>query len=154
MATFIKASKPALNKEGYAKVTYTGFETGVSAKADEKTGELKPYIKLLFTAMDTTRRSPIAVNVLGNARLTESNAITKTLVAMGYREVSELTLDDDGFEVELTEEDSEGFELESTDDNDEVESFLSERVGKVYLCKLVKNKKGFLELAVDTLKLL
>jgi hypothetical protein len=151
-------AKPALNKDGYAKVTFKGHES-VEAVVNVDTGEItkRAYVKLMFDVMDTTRKSPIRVNVVGSGAL--GGRFLTTLEALGF-DLAEVTgqvleEDSDGFAVETTRaKDSDGFEIEEpTEDVDElVINFLESVVGTSLLAKVTKDKRGYWEIDVDTLK--
>jgi hypothetical protein len=153
--SFTIVSKPALNKDGYAKVTFKGH-VKEDALVDSITGEQtrRAFVKLAFEIMDTTRKSPIKVNVIGGAL---TGKFLTAIEALGYSLKSPtLTEDSDGFQVETTEtSDEEGFELETVDAQaliDELELHLEAARGSVLLAKVVKSKRGYWEIDVDTLK--
>ncbi len=148
-------AKPALNQDGQAKVTFRGWEQ-VDAQFDAVTGEQvkRGYVKLMFEIMDTTRKSPIKANVIGGA-LT-GNFLT-TLEALGFSlPAPSTTIDSDGFTVEVSgEADEDGFETDDTNPAEVVEAVkvhLDNSSGTQLLAKVAKNKRGYWEIDVDSLK--
>ena len=153
--SFAIIAKPALNKAGFAKATYKGFEE-VQPQFDSKTGEQvkRGYVKLEFELMDTTRKSPIKANIIGGAL---TGKFLSALVALGFKlPEPTLTTDDDGFAVETTgDHDDEGFETDSTDSVQLIESLkmhLTEVKGAVLLAKVSKNQRGYWEIDTDSLQ--
>lgn len=153
--SFTIVAKPALNKDGYAKVTFKGH-VKEDATFDKDTGEQtrRAFVKLAFEIMDTTRKQPIKANVVGGAL---TGRFLQTLEALGfYLPTPELTEDSDGFAVEgLATVDDSGFELETTDTQaliDELEAHLDSVRGTALLAKVSKSKRGYWEIDVDTLK--
>jgi hypothetical protein len=147
-------AQPALNKQGFAKLTFKGYQE-VEAQFDADTGEQtkRAYTKLLFTVMDTTRKSPINANVIGGA-LT-GNFLT-ALTALGFElPTPELAEDNDGFSVETMAVDEDGFEIADVDEEGVVanlKAHLTSVIDSNYLAKVAKNKRGYWEIDINSIK--
>lgn len=151
------ASTPALNKDGFAKVTLTEIKTDFRKNKetgepliDEKTGELKDYTQLVFSVMDTTRKVPIRAGVfMPDLNTPKADAILKGL---GYTP-AQLTTDEDGFAVVETDLGEDGFEVadEAGEQLVQVTTFLQSKIGSVYLAKVQRD--GDYRWAIDTASL-
>lgn len=159
MGTFVSAFKPALNKEGYAKLTFlgTGTQSGVKNEGTEQE-RLWELFKLVFEIQGVVRGNNQKVSITSSYTYDEDSTLGKALKAMGFKkEASELQLveDEDGFGVSTFVEDTEGFEVASESVPD-IEGFLEGCKGIVFIGKVQKGKegksKGFWEIDVDTLK--
>lgn len=175
MTTFQQAFVPAVNKDGYSRLTFLGMDkkSGISpvkdkegnTTVDAETGEVKTkewvIINLTFEVMGRVKGTSQKVAVTVGERYTEENLLGKTLTAMGFvaPEVETVT-DDDGFEVEVLPEDEDGFGQVEDDDSlgSSIEAFINNHIGKVYMGKVEKategKRKGYLMVDVETIKLL
>ncbi|AFZ03008.1 hypothetical protein [Calothrix sp. PCC 6303] len=153
--SFTIVPKPALNKDGYAKVTFKGYEE-IAAQYDSDTGEeiKRAYVKLAFEIMDTTRKSPIKANIIGGAI---TGRFQTTLAVLGF-ELPEAASgeDSDGFRIEIAgQEGADGFEIEVIEEEqtlDLLREQLDSAVGVSLIAKVVKNKRGYWEIETDTFK--
>lgn len=136
------ASVPALNKEGFSRVTYLGLED-CQGKADEKTGEIREYTKLKFTILDKTKLSPISANVIGQAL--NERELWETVQGMGY--IAPETEDslDDG-DDDLSDEPA-----IVDDELDSIVNYLEGQQGKHFLCKVERDKRGYWAIKPETL---
>lgn len=151
--SFKVAPKPALNRDGYAKVTFVNCEHG--EKTNEETGEVKEYARLVFSIMDLTRKNPIKTSVF--IRALGTKATDELLDNLGFNFSSvqpELKEDDDGFASHLHELADDDFE--QTDEElalvEQVEAFLSDIEGKTYLAKVAPDKNGYWAIDVKSLE--
>ena len=162
-ATFSQSFKPALNKSGFARAEYIGYEIkeGVTTKTD-KEGEIveRPWslLALCFEVRGTTRGSNQKMTVTCGFTYADDNALGITLKALGYTPpVVEMVLDEDGFEIEAVNEDEEGFESSEEVDFG-IEEFLETIKGKVFLSKVYRategKQKGYWQIDYKSLALL
>lgn len=152
------ASTPAINKDGFSKVTFVSWSEEIRKTKETKepvsnpeTGEVESYITLNFSIMDTTRQNPIKRKLFLSSIGT---AYSDTLLSgLGFTRVVEYEADDDGFLVEKVEVDDDGF-TSSNDANlvSQVVEFLDGIVGKHYLAKVERDNKGYWEIVPETLK--
>lgn len=156
MSNFTAAFKPALNREGYAKLTFLGTGSQTGTKED---GTVWEIFKLAFEVMGTTRGVNQKVSIVTNYVYAIDNALGRAMQNMGYvanGETENLIEDEDGFLVTSVSEDNDGFEIAS-DAIPNIEQFFDECVGKIYLAKISKitegKRKNFWEIDVDSLKL-
>lgn len=147
---FKVASKPALNKDGYAKVTFKNVEEGT--RTDKTTGEIKEYTKLIFSVMDTSRSNPLNINLFMDVLGTVKADLL--LTGLGFEYSQPLEADEDGFGVESIVADEDGFDVGVSSDEyiQAVCDFLEEIKDKNYLAKVERNGKGYWELDINTLK--
>lgn len=173
MTTFQQAFVPAVNKDGFSRLTFKGMDkkAGISPVKDKagnetinpETGEVKTkewvIINLTFEVMGRVKGTSQKVAVTVGERYSEENLLGKTLTAMGFvpPEVETVT-DDEGFEVEILPEDEEGFGQVEDDDalGQSIDTFIEASLDKVYIGKVEKatdgKRKGYLQLDVETLK--
>ena len=172
MSTFQQAFIPAVNKDGYSRLTFVGLDrksgtTIVKDKAgneviDTETGEVKTkewvINNLVFDVMGRVKGTSQKVSVTVGERYSNDNLLGKTLQAMGFvsPEVETVT-DDEGFDVEVLPEDEDGFGVIEGDTLGEaLENFIACVQGKVFIAKLSKltegKRKGFWNIDVETLK--
>lgn len=154
--SFKVIATPALNKQGFAKLTFKGFKE-VPAVYDKDTGEQvkRDYVKLTFSIMDTTRKNPIEANIIGGAL---TGRFLETLNALGFElPKSETTEDEDGFETEIGELADDGFEIDESNPDELIESLrthLNTIIGKIYIAKVEKSKRGYWEIKTDTISVM
>lgn len=160
--TFTTAFRPALNKDGYARLQYIGYEikTGESDVTDKKTGEItKREWKMLcinFDVKGVVRGTSQKVSINPSFSYSEDNLLGKTLKALGYTHPSvEIIEDEEGFETVAMDEDEEGFG-QVEDNNLGIEEFLNTITDKVFIGKINKategKRKGYWEIDVETVK--
>ncbi|OKH31037.1 hypothetical protein NIES2101_41860 [Calothrix sp. HK-06] len=162
MATFKAGFEPALNKDGYARLTFKGYsvrkkETEVTDKeTGEKTTEKREFITIDFDCLGKVRGTDKEISIATNFDYTPETQLGLTLTAMGFNTGDKnLVVDEEGFEVQACEEDEDGFEV-GDDISTQIETFLNEVKGKVYIAKVAKDKdkkKGYYVIDVETLKL-
>lgn len=161
--TFSPSFKPALNKSGLARCEYIGYEIkqGVSKKTD-KEGEIveKPWslLAICFEVRGTARGTSQKMTVTTGFDYDPENALGHVLKSFGYEPPKvELTVDDEGFEVEAVEEDEDGFET-SGDMDLGIEEFLETSKGKVFTAKVYKategKQKGYWQIDYKSLSLM
>ncbi len=148
MVNFTAAFTPALNKDGYAKLTFTELQTlsGKAGDVSEKTGEV--YQKdweinnLVFECQGMVRGSTQKIAVKVTTKYYVDNALGILLGNMGYEPPTfETELDDDGFEIVAVQEDDDGFaSIESLDLG--IDTFLEDCVGKVFIGKVYRETEG------------
>lgn len=161
-ATFSQSFKPALNKAGFARAEYTGYEIkeGVSTKTT-KDGEIieKPWslLSINFDVRGTARGSFQKMSITCGFNYDAENLLGVTLASLGYEPPTiKMTLDEDGFEVEAVEEDEEGFET-TGEVYFGIEEFLETIKGKVFTAKVYRategKQKGYWQIDVKSLTL-
>lgn len=153
MGTFTSAFRPALNKEGFGKLTFLGTSTQSGTKDDGTNWEI---FKLNFEVMGAVRGTNQKINIATNYQYSEDNLLGKALSNMGFTpNAIELIEDDAGFMVVNTQEDEDGFESVN-DAVPDIEGFLESCKGQVFTAKLNKptegKRKGYWEIDVDSLK--
>ncbi len=151
--TFTQAFRPALNKEGFSRLTFLGF----AIKEGVKDGKEWKLFELKFEVMGAVRGTTKEIGLSTNFQYDTDNLLGKTLAGMGYEPPTLATVEDEeGFEVVAVDTDDEGFGVEDEVDLG-IEDFLTEAVGNVYLAKVYKPtegaKKGFWQIDVESLKL-
>jgi hypothetical protein len=157
--TFTQAFRPALNKEGFSRLTFLGYAIKEGVKKDKDTKEEKAWklFELKFEVMGAVRGTSKEIGLSTNFQYDADNLLGKTLAGMGYEPPAlQIVEDEEGFGVVAVETDEEGFGVEDEVDLG-IEKFLTEAVGNVYLAKVYKptegNKKGFWQIDVESLKL-
>lgn len=156
MGTFTAAFKPALNKEGYGKLTFLGSSTQSGEKEDGSSWDI---FKLTFEVMGAIRGVNQKILVVTNFAYEEDNLLGKTMRHMGFipvlNESVNMIEDDMGFMVIPVAEDEDGFHTDCEVVPD-IDGFFKKCEGQVYLakvCKVIEGKrKGFWEIDVDSLK--
>jgi hypothetical protein len=160
--TFTQAFSPALNKDGFAKITFMELKSlsGKAGAISEKTGEV--YQKdweinnLVFECQGMVRGSTQNIAIKINTKYASDNALGTLLKNMGYIEPNfETELDEDGFEIVAVDEDEDGFaSIESLDLG--IDSFIEESIGKVFIGKVYResegSNKGRLTIDIATIK--
>jgi hypothetical protein len=168
MANFTSAFTPALNKDGFAHLTFDGLSVkeGITQTkdkdgnciVDEETGEIQTkewkITSFVFIIKGRVRGTTQKVYMNVGEKFSEASRLGKTLTNMGFVTPEVETVnDEDGFAVESTDIDDDGFDdVEGDLIPDAIESFIEESKGKVFIGKPVRSKKGFLDIDVDTLK--
>ena len=162
MTNFTAAFSPALNKDGYAKITFLELKTlsGKAGDISEKTGVI--YEKdweinnLVFECQGMQRGSTQNIAIKISTKYSSDNALGTLLKNMGYVEPKfETELDEDGFEIVAVDEDEDGFSsVESMDLG--IDSFIQESIGKVFIAKVYRERegsnKGRLTIDIGTIK--
>lgn len=162
MTNFTAAFTPALNKQGYAKLTFIELKTlsGKAGDVSEKSGEV--YQKdweinnLVFECQGMVRGSTQNIAIKVSTKYASDNALGVLLKNMGYVEPKfETELDEDGFEIVALEEDDDGFSsVESLDLG--IDKFIVEIIDKVFIAKVKRetegNNKGRLTIDINTIK--
>ena len=148
MTNFTAAFSPALNKDGYAKITFMELKTlsGKAGEVSEKTGAV--YEKdweinnLIFECQGMVRGSTQNIAIKVATKYASDNGLGLLLKNMGYVEPKfETELDEDGFEIVSLEEDEDGFSsIESLDLG--IDTFIEESIGKVFIAKVFREKAG------------
>jgi hypothetical protein len=160
--TFTQAFTPALNKDGFAKITFMELKSlsGKAGEVSEKTGEI--YQKdweinnLVFECQGMQRGSTQNIAIKISTKYSSDNALGTLLKNMGYVEPTfETELDEDGFEIVKVDEDDDGFaSVESMDLG--IDEFISESIGKVFIGKVFResegSNKGRLTIDIATIK--
>lgn len=159
--TFTQAFRPALNKDGYARLQFIGYEVkkGISQQTNKETGEVvdKPYelFSIIFDVKGVVRGTNQKVSITTGLTYSDDNLLGKTLEALGFKNEIATELDDEGFEVVAVSQDEDGFE-EIENNELEIESFLDSIKDKIFVAKLNKategKRKGFWEVDVSSLK--
>ena len=148
---FTKSFVPAINKDGFSKLTFTGYETkeGVS----EKTGKEWSMFRIIFRCMGRVRGVDRELAVTTGFTYNADNILGKTLSAMGFKESDKaLETDEDGFGVESETFADDGFTVDESESQLDILGFLDSQVGTVYLGKVFRNEKGYLTIDVETLE--
>ena len=141
--------QPALNKEGYSKLTFVGSEIKQGIKDDREWS----IFFLNFEVMGKIRGTTQIVGVPCGFTFDPDNNLGKSLLAMGFK-IPEVktTLDADGFEVEddkdIADDDFQQVDPPKLD----FSKFLESKKSSIYIAKLSKDQKGFWRVDVDTLK--
>ena len=154
MTTFTAAFRPALNKEGFGKLTFLGTSTQSGTNEDGTPWEI---FKLNFEVMGATRGVNQKISITTNYQYAEDNKLGKALLNMGFvpPKPAELVADDQGFMKDAVQEDEDGFE-QANDVVPDIEGFLESCKGIVYVGKLGKategKQKGYWEIDIDSLK--
>ena len=165
------AFTPALNKSGFSKLTFTGFEmkSGVSPVTNKETGEQKvddegniltrewSFIKFNFELMGVARGTSQKVGITTNPVISEGSSFVTTLTNLGFEfPKSELVLDADGFEVESSDLEDDEFEQVDGDEPEElietIETYLNDFVGTTVLAKVGKDAKNYWKVDETTIK--
>ena len=147
-------SKPALNKDGFAKVTFIGLTNDTSEKLD-KNGNPYLYSKLVFQVMDTTRKSPITVSVVSSKYTGEFKQVIESMGFVSQTTKETTTTDSEGFEITLDKLADDGFEITTETDEDlilEISDYLDSIRGTAFLAKVNKDKRDFWKLDVSSIK--
>jgi hypothetical protein len=163
MTTFTTAFKPALNKEGYARLQFIGHEikSGVSKVTNNETGEITDrewvLLSIDFDCKGVIRGTNQKISITTGLTYSEDNILGKALSKLGYKPpTSDVVFDDEGFEVAATTDNKEGFE-EVDNLVLGIEDFLQSIVDKVFIAKIKKategKRKGFWEIDIDSLQL-
>jgi hypothetical protein len=146
-ATFSQSFKPALNKAGFARAEYIGYEIkeGITKKTD-KDGEIieRPWslLSICFEVRGTARGTSQKMSITCGFNYDAENLLGVTLASLGYQPPTvEMMVDDEGFEVEAVEEDEEGFETTGEVDFG-IEEFLETIKGKVFTAKVYRATEG------------
>lgn len=154
MATFTQVFRPALNRDGYAKLTFLGS----SSQSGNTNGKDWEVFKLHFEVQGVVRGVNQKIQIVTNFAYGDDNLLGRSLKAMGFKpelQEGELIEDESGFMVMPVSEDDEGFET-ANEQVPDIEGFLKHCEGKVYVAKVQKvtegKRKGFWEIDVDTLK--
>lgn len=167
--TFTHAFTPAVNKDGFSKLTFKGLETksGITVQKDKEgneivdpeTGEVKTrdwtLTNLTFEVMGRVKGTFQVVPVSVGDKYSPDNTLGKVLHGMGFALPEDnIVLDDEGFEVAELSEDTEGFGV--VDDlQNEINEFLSDSEGKTYIAKVSKategKRKGFWVIDINTI---
>ena len=146
---FTTKFQPALNKEGYSKLTFVGSEIKQGVKDDREWS----IFFLNFEVMGKIRGTTQIVGVPCGFTFDPDNNLGKSLLAMGFK-IPEVktTLDADGFEVE-DDEDIADDDFQQVDPPKlDFTLFLLSKKDSVYIAKLSKDQKGFWRVDLDTLK--
>ena len=148
---FSNAFRPALNKQGYSKLTFVGIEVKEGKRKDSK----EPWSMFLikFDCMGKYYGSSQEVSVNTGFSYDLDNSLGKVLSCMGFEPPKIKTVvDPDGFEIESPESlDDDDFAREKAPELD-VEGFLESKVGQIFLGKVVKNDRGFWVVDPSSLK--
>lgn len=154
------AFRPALNKEGKARITFkTAGEFVGTRKADES--EFKTF-QFIFEVMSAIRgQAPKLIKVNASFQLDAANPgstrLGQLLVALGFEfSEPELVENEDGFQMEGEAElDEDGFAVEEDnllDLGKRVEEFLPTVEDKVFVGKVKQNEKGYWDIDIASLK--
>jgi hypothetical protein len=161
--TFTQGFKPALNRDGFARCEYIGYEikSGDSEFTDKKTLQIHKreweLLSINFKVKGTVRGTDKIISITTNLKYEDDNLLGITLDLLGFKKPnSEVELDDEGFEVIATNEDDEGFEETDTIELG-IEEFLDSIEGNVYIAKVAKategKRKGFWQIDAKTIQL-
>jgi hypothetical protein len=162
MTHFTTAFTPALNKSGYAKLTFVAIKTltGKAGDISEKTGEIYhkdwEITNLLFECHGMVRGTTQTISLKISSKYAPDNGLGILLRNMGYVEPTFKTeLDEDGFEIVAMDEDEDGFS--SVDNLDlGIDEFIDSCVGKTFIAKVKReiegNNKGKLTIDINSLK--
>lgn len=167
--TFSHAFVPATNKEGLSRLTFLGMiqKNGTSqAKGDngalltnsDGTPKMRDWTltNFEFEVLGKFKGTTQKVSITCGERISDDNLLGKTLTALGYSLDVETVIDDEGFEVELTDETEEGFSQVEEEDSTAFTEYLESIVGQVFVAKVYKEtdgkRKGYLAIDVTTLK--
>jgi hypothetical protein len=160
--TFSAAFSPALNQDGFAKITFLELKSlfGKAGDVSDKTGAI--YEKnweihnLVFSCQGMVRGSTQNIAIKISTKYSSDNALGTLLKNMGYIEPKfETELDEDGFEIVTVDEDDDGFAtVESLDLG--IDEFIKESIGKVFIAKVFResegSNKGRLTIDIATIK--
>jgi hypothetical protein len=90
--------EPAFNSQGYAKITFIGIS--YPDYTIKNINERVSSIRLTFTAMDLTRKSPIEFYTQINLASTDRSHINLVVRSLGYYSKAKIgAVDSDGFEL-------------------------------------------------------
>ena len=149
---------PGLNKEGFSKLTLTGFEYKHGEKTNEETEEVREWelYQIKFECKAKYRgMNPQKISITTGVKYAPDNILGKSLKALGIDVDGdvEMTLDEDGFEQEAISEtlDADGFEDDEAPAEIDVEALVNDLVGQNYKAKVSRGKDGFWGINLDTL---
>lgn len=153
--TFSQAFVPAVNKEGLSRLTFLGMtqksdksqvkdKNGVLVFNEDGSPKMRPWTmtNLRFEVLGKFKGNNREVTITAGETISEDNLLGKTLAAMGYSTTVETALDDEGFEVEVTDETEDGFSQVEDNGVDDIEAFLESQIGSVFVAKVYKETKG------------
>jgi hypothetical protein len=150
---FTQSFRPALNKEGYSKLTFIGCETKEGTKED---GTPWSMFNINFLVKGAIKGTDKIIPVTTGFNYDPDNLLGTTLAKLGFVEPEiEMTNDDDGFEESVSEQDEDGF-YEDPDRQLNITEFLSSIEGNIYIGKISKmtegKRKGFWVIDVNSIQ--
>jgi hypothetical protein len=150
---FTQSFRPALNKDGYSRLTFIGCETKEGTKED---GTPWSMFNINFLVKGAIPGTDKIIPVTTGFNYDPDNLLGTTLAKLGFTlPEPEYIQDDEGFEVAEIETDDEGFGVEP-DTRLDIFEFLESIEGNVYIAKVNKmtegKRKGFWVIDVNTIQ--
>ena len=124
-------------KDGSARLTFAGYQHDLSDKNEN------PYLRIVFTAMDVTRKNPANIAILSSYRYSETNLLGRFLKQLGWEAPEDV-------ETILDEEDEFGYAIET--DLSSIYEFMDSIKGLVFKGELTKQENNLYRLEVETLQ--
>ena len=124
-------------KDGTARLTFAGYVHDMAKNTD------KPYLRIVFSAMDITRKNPANIAILSSYRYSETNLLGRFLNQLGWEKPEDV-------ETVLDADDEFGYSVET--ELNSIYEFMDSIKGQVFKGELVKNDKNLYSLQVETLE--
>lgn len=124
-------------KDGMARLTFAGYVHDMSKQSEN------PYLRIVFTAMDVTRKNPANIAILSSYRYSETNLLGRFLKQLGWEAPEDV-------ETVLDEDDEFGYAIET--DLSSIYNFMDSMKGLVFKGRLTKEDNNLYRLEVETLQ--
>lgn len=124
-------------KDGTARLTFAGYQHDMAKESEN------PYLRIVFTAMDVTRKNPANIAVLSSYRYSETNLLGRFLKQLGWEAPEDV-------ETILDEEDEFGYTIDT--DLSSIYEFMDSIKGLVFKGELTKGDNNLYRLEVETLE--
>ncbi|MGB3758695.1 MAG: hypothetical protein WBA07_20320 [Rivularia sp. (in: cyanobacteria)] len=124
-------------KDGTARLTFAGYTHSLTEK-DEK-----PYLRIVFSAMDVTRKNPANIAILSSYRYSETNLLGRFLTQLGWNKPEDV-------ETVLDADDEFGYTIDT--DLTSIYEFMDSIKGLVFKGELTKQENNLYRLEVETLE--
>ncbi|MEM7556585.1 MAG: hypothetical protein AAF378_21295 [Cyanobacteria bacterium P01_A01_bin.84] len=124
-------------KDGTARLTFAGYQHDMSNKNE------KPYLRIVFSAMDVTRKNPANIAILSSYRYSETNVLGRFLNQLGWEKPEDV-------ETVLDEDDEFGYTVDT--DLNSIYEFMDSIKGLVFKGELTKGENNLYRLEVETLE--
>ncbi|MBP5977561.1 hypothetical protein HW132_33835 [Brasilonema sp. CT11] len=122
-------------KDGTFRLTFAGYQHSISKNNN-------PYLRIIFSCMDVTRKNPANINILSNYNYTEKKLLGRLLKTLGYvYNQTETILDPD---------DEFGYEIDPN--LTDIYEFLDTKRGLVFKGAMTLGEDGFYLIEVATLQ--
>lgn len=124
-------------KDGTARLTFAGYVHDMAKNTE------KPYLRIVFSAMDITRKNPANIAILSSYRYSETNLLGRFLKQLGWKVPEDV-------ETILDEDDEFGYAIET--DLSSIYEFMDSIKGLVFKGELVKGDNNLYRLEVENLE--